>query len=316
MANDQLSDVLELIEVRGMVTGGFAVRGDWTARFPIDFPLKLLAVIGGGATLTADGLDGALELGEGDVVILNDRSWMQLRGGPGECVPRQLQLSAADPFVKVDGATGDGADVLIGGHVELNDVGEALLRQALPPVGLVRASAPGAEGLRHSLDRLVREVLGDRIGAAFAVRQYGQLVVLDVLRAYVEQAEQAEGWLRLLGDHRLRPAVTLMHDDPGRPWRLEELARAAAMSRTSFAERFRTVAGVPPLTYLNDWRMMLAQRALRDGDTRVGALAAKLGYTSESAFSNAFKRSVGLSPLRYRARLREEAATRFTPNSQ
>jgi AraC-like DNA-binding protein len=52
--------------------------------------------------------------------------------------------------------------------------------------------------------------------------------------------------------------------------------------------------------------MLLAQRALRDGDTRVGSLALALGYTSESAFSNAFKREVGVSPLRYRARVREQ----------
>jgi AraC-like DNA-binding protein len=58
---------------------------------------------------------------------------------------------------------------------------------------------------------------------------------------------------------------------------------------------------VPPLTYLNTWRMQLARHALRDSDTRVGPLAFRLGYTSESAFSNAFKRQVGMSPLRYRA---------------
>jgi AraC-like DNA-binding protein len=50
--------------------------------------------------------------------------------------------------------------------------------------------------------------------------------------------------------------------------------------------------------------MLLAQRALRDGDVRVGALATELGYASESAFSNAFKRVVGESPMRYRHRAR------------
>jgi AraC-like DNA-binding protein len=104
----------------------------------------------------------------------------------------------------------------------------------------------------------------------------------------------------------LQPALALLHDDPSRPWRLEELARAAAMSRTSFAERFRTVAGTPPLTYLTRWRMTLAQRALRDDETSVGSLAADLGYTSESAFSNAFKRELGESPLRFRSRTRKE----------
>ncbi|MDA0141124.1 helix-turn-helix transcriptional regulator [Solirubrobacter sp. CPCC 204708] len=85
---------------------------------------------------------------------------------------------------------------------------------------------------------------------------------------------------------------------------MQDLARAAAMSRTSSPERFRAAAGVPPLTYLNQWRMVLAQRALRDGDVRLGPLAAELGYGSESAFSTAFKRIAGESPLRYRQRVR------------
>jgi AraC-like DNA-binding protein len=76
------------------------------------------------------------------------------------------------------------------------------------------------------------------------------------------------------------------------------------MSRTSFAERFRAVAGMPPLTYLNQWRMLLARRALRNSDVRVGSLASELGYSSEASFSNAFKREVGESPLRYRYRAR------------
>jgi transcriptional regulator GlxA family with amidase domain len=79
--------------------------------------------------------------------------------------------------------------------------------------------------------------------------------LLKVLRAHIAQTtDLAPGWLRLLTDERLRPALELMHAETGKPWRLAELARATAMSRTSFAERFRTRAGVPPLTYLNSWR--------------------------------------------------------------
>jgi AraC-like DNA-binding protein len=104
-----------------------------------------------------------------------------------------------------------------------------------------------------------------------------------------------------------------MHAEPGKPWSLPELAHAAAMSRTSFAERFRTVAGQPPLTYLSRWRMLLAQRALRDRDVRIASLASDLGYASESAFSTAFKREVGESPLRYRHRVRDESPTQAKP---
>jgi AraC-like DNA-binding protein len=103
-----------------------------------------------------------------------------------------------------------------------------------------------------------------------------------------------------------------MHAEPGRAWRLETLARTVAMSRTAFATRFREVAGIPPLAYLHRWRMLLAQRALREGDDHVGALAATLGYGSESAFSTAFKRETGEPPLRYRRRAREESTAEAT----
>ena len=85
-----------------------------------------------------------------------------------------------------------------------------------------------------------------------------------------------------------------------RSWSLEELARASAMSRTGFTLRFRQTVGVPPLTYLLAWRMNLAARALRQDTTPVAALARSVGYTSESAFSNAFKRVMGTSPRHYR----------------
>ncbi|MFD8377031.1 helix-turn-helix transcriptional regulator [Streptomyces sp. NPDC059679] len=146
---------------------------------------------------------------------------------------------------------------------------------------------------------------GHRIGSAFAIRQHGQLLVLDMLRVYLDQTALPPGWLRVLTDERLHATVTLMHAQPGENWRLETLAQAVAMSRTAFATRFRAVAGMPPLTYLNRWRILLAQRALRDGDGHVGELASVLGYASEGAFSTAFKRVVGESPLRYRKRVRE-----------
>lgn len=313
MTDDQLSEVFELVEVRGVLSGGLAARGPWVSRAPIADPLKFFAMACGRARLTTDGIGRPVELEPGDVAILNNRSWLELQGGTGDTPRREvtpdLDVSPAR-FAGVEPGTGD---VVVGVRVDLNPAGRALLLDALPPVGHIRASAAAAASLRGCLGRLFDEVTGNRIGSAFAIRHYGQLLLLEVLRAWIGQAELPAGWLRLLADERLRPALRLMHADPAKPWGLEELARAAAMSRTSFAERFRTMAGMPPLTYLSRWRMLLAQRALRDGDVRVGSLAAELGYASESAFSTAFKREVGQSPLRYRYRVRGESPTRTKP---
>jgi AraC-like DNA-binding protein len=304
MIGDQLSEVLDIVEVRGVLTGGLAVRGPWVSHAVIQDPLKLIAMVCGRAQLTTDRIDGPLELESGDVAVLNNRSCLELRGGSGDGPPREVVPLEAESFIRLDGADRGTDDVVIGGRVDLNPAGRALLLQALPPVAHVRASVSTATNLRGSLDRLFDEVAGDRVGSAFAIRQYGQLLLLEVLRAYIEQAQLPSGWLRLLTDEQLRPTLTLMHAEPGKAWGLEELARAAAMSRTSFAERFRTVAGMPPLAYLNHWRMLLARRALRNSDVRVGSLAFELGYSSEASFSNAFKREVGESPLRYRYQAR------------
>ncbi|WP_448097491.1 helix-turn-helix domain-containing protein [Luteibacter yeojuensis] len=51
---------------------------------------------------------------------------------------------------------------------------------------------------------------------------------------------------------------------------------------------------------LTEWRMRLAERALREENTPVALVGQALGYTSESAFSNAFKRMTGHSPKAYR----------------
>jgi AraC-like DNA-binding protein len=99
-----------------------------------------------------------------------------------------------------------------------------------------------------------------------------------------------------------------MHAEPGRPWELGQLAKAASMSRSTFALRFKTVLGVAPLTYLTEWRMRLAEKALRDDGTSVAALAQSLGYASEAAFSHAFKRVTGSAPKRYRLAMKERSS--------
>ncbi|MBU2670531.1 AraC family transcriptional regulator [Actinoplanes bogorensis] len=248
------------------------------------------------------GPQGPVELAPGDVVLLNQRTYLEAYGGLGDGPPTELIPETSFDSMALDAADLATDDVLIGGWVQVNPAGHELLSTALPGLVHVRARTPAASRLAALVAQLFAEASSGRLGSAFAIRQNGQLILLEVLRAYLEQDEPPTGWLRLLADEPLAPALRLLHEQPGRTWELVELARAAGMSRTSFAARFRMVAGTPPLAYLSRWRMVLAQRALRDPDVRVGALAAELGYGSESAFSTAFKREIGESPLHYRRR--------------
>ena len=147
----------------------------------------------------------------------------------------------------------------------------------------------------------MEERAAGRPGSQLASAQLSQLLFIQILRAHVATSGPLDaGWLRALSDARIAPALHLMHGDPARSWHLEDLAQACAMSRTTFATCFKAAAGVAPLTYLTDWRMRLAERALADDGTPVSVVAQTLGYASESAFSHAFKRVTGSSPKAYR----------------
>lgn len=304
MMNDQLSEVLDLIEVRSIISGGTAVSGPWISDSRLDEDLKFFAVVQGSMRLSTDGTDTPLVLAGGDVAVLNGRRRVKLEGGSGDAVPVRLEPPASGTFVRAGEGLPGTEDIVIGGLVAVNTTGRGLLRQALPAVAHIRSGSDAAPQLRDLIDRLFAEVSGQRMGSAFAVRQYGQLLLVEVLRSFLRDTDLPRGWLKLVADERLRPAVALIHARRANPPSLEELSRAAAMSRTAFTERFRDVAGTPPRTYLNNWRMLVAQRELSSGDTRIRSLALDLGYASESAFSTAFKRSVGESPLRYRTRMR------------
>ena len=71
------------------------------------------------------------------------------------------------------------------------------------------------------------------------------------------------------------------------------------MSRSIFSERFTSLVGQPPMTYVLNWRIAVARDALRRGGRSVDEVAAATGYASASAFSTAFTRTVGRPPVRF-----------------
>lgn len=91
-----------------------------------------------------------------------------------------------------------------------------------------------------SLHTLAKEVVADRPGAMLASNQLAQVLCIQIIHSYLEASGPGTaGWLRALSDKRIAPALRLMHREPARAWRLDELAKQVAMSRTSFAVRFQ-----------------------------------------------------------------------------
>jgi AraC-like DNA-binding protein len=137
-----------------------------------------------------------------------------------------------------------------------------------------------------------------------------ELVLIEVLRVHLASAPAADhGWLAALHDPVVAPALALLHGAPERRWTVAELAAGAAVSRSTLDERFRQVLGRSPIRYLTEWRMHLAEDLLANTDSGVAAVARRIGYDSEEAFSRAFKRSHGASPSHWRV-ARQSVTTR------
>lgn len=301
MSIDPFSDILRFTNAESLVTGGFTAGGAWAIRFPAPDKIKFFAVVKGRCWARIEGEERPSRFETGDVGLLAaKRSFVLASDLDVPAVDAMTLFSRADKTGAV--VVGEGDDFAhIGGHVLLDPASGRLLADVLPPWIHVPAASPQAAAFRWLLDQLVAERRADLPGTPLATAHLAQLLFIQILRAHLRTSgPMPAGWLRALGDPRLAPALRLMHDDPARAWHLDELAKACAMSRTTFALHFRSVAGVAPLTYLTEWRMRLAERALREEATPVATIGQSLGYTSESAFSTAFKRMTGKSPRAYR----------------
>jgi AraC-like DNA-binding protein len=158
---------------------------------------------------------------------------------------------------------------------------------------------------RQPEKRTIIELLGSEIelarpGITAAVPALLDLLFLYLVRElYEERSEQSGGWAAALRDPGISAALEAMQSEPGAPWTVASLASRAGLSRAAFARRFHALIGQPPLAYLTWWRMSAASQML-EADLPLATIAERIGYSSEFAFSKAFKREIGASPGAFR----------------
>ncbi len=175
------------------------------------------------------------------------------------------------------------------------------------------AGSPIADGLPHLIvlplashaalapvcNLLMSEAFAEAGGRQVALDRLFDYLLIIMVRHVIDRGLVNGGVLAGLADPRLSRALTAMHEAPGKPWSLDDLADAAGMSRTRFADHFRSVVGRTPMDYLTLWRMTVARRRLAAGKS-VKSVAAEVGYESAAAFSRVFSRVLGQSPREQR----------------
>lgn len=266
--------------------------GRWALSFPAIDRLKFVAVVRGSNWMVLPKRAPEL-LYAGDVCLLGRTAYVVASHLDEAPIDGQALYPTGVDLARVGGDDTIG----IGGTVSFSAASADFLLDMLPEFMIVPRSSPGSGAVATILGLMNSEIERDAIGSDIVSARLADVLLVEAIRAYAAGVAAAEtGWLGALSDPRIGRAIRAVHDDVAQPWTVAQLASVAGMSRAAFSAEFARRVGQPPLAYLRAWRLTLARAALAHGDANVASVARSIGYTSHSAFSNAFRRAFGAPP--------------------
>lgn len=319
---DALSSVLATVRLTGLIF----LRADLRGRYGISMPPPTIShpsiqpasaehrlvmfhiVREGSGFVEVEGFSPQ-PLAQGDLIVVLDDLFHSLVDQPGRAtipsaklVPRFSDV-AAPPAVEV-GDSGDGSMRVVCGMLQFVARGFTPLLSALPPyLHIPCNSGPSSDWLQANISHVIREAEVGGPGSQTLLCGLTQLLFVETLRCHIARLPPEQtGWLAALNDLTVGRALQLVHADPAHDWTVGELAARAGASRSAFSARFSELLDTPPMTYLTRWRIRLATDFLEDPDATLSDISARVGYGSESAFSRAFKREMGVPPAAWRGR--------------
>nr|WP_163504025.1 AraC family transcriptional regulator [Halomonas socia] len=181
-------------------------------------------------------------------------------------------------------------------------MGESLVdATAADPVPM--ASVPMAAGMHGAVVRLLESLHEPGAAAAMGEARVRE-VVFEALKG--EQGPALRALVLHQGHYaRIVQVLTRLQVHYAEDISVEEMARQANMSLSTFHQHFKQIVHSSPLQYVKRLRLIKAQQLLMQDVRNVNRAAAAVGYRSVSQFSRDYKRYFGASPLQHR---REERA--------
>ncbi len=292
--SDPLSEIVRLLHPRAVFANLISGKGNWAVRYSEFGKPSFCIMLEGSCRLAVDGHEPTT-ISAGDFVLLPTT--------PGFTIS---SFVPAPPVYMDPNKVPEGAEVRYGEHTgepDMRSLGGSFVFECADPALLV-SLLPKVVHVRGSmrLSRLVQmvgeETVDQQPGNEFMRSRLAEMLLVEAMRS-TTSGSAPPGLLRGLGDERLAAALKQMHARIDQSWSVERLAKIAALSRSSFFERFARTVGVAPMAYLLSWRMEIAKDLLRRDELSVSEIAERIGYGSTSAFSVAFTRHVGQPPSHY-----------------
>lgn len=307
---DWLSHLLQIVTVTGQLEVRCAYGAPWRVAWgraaANEIPYHV--IVKGRAIFEDPETRTARELVSGDIVLLPHGASHVLHDGSGQTpIPTQQRQGSAGWMLSENDGQGEQLDLLCG-RFFIAPPHDRLIRNYLPTNLVARTiDGLGKDGIGSATDQLASlvglmrmESAGDRAGGRAVLNALSSALFTLVLRAASESEKAPEGLLALAGHPRLAPAITAMLADPGKRWKLPDLADLCGMSRATFMRRFQDRLGCSALDLLTDLRMSLAANELKKPTISTEAVSEMVGYQSVSAFRRVFTERMGMTPGEWR----------------
>jgi AraC-like DNA-binding protein len=300
---DVLSEILEVLQLRGTVYFRTAFSPPWSVEVPSHGRTARFHLAAEGQCHVRVGAGPDILLNTGDLIVIPNGASHVLSDAPGrpatnlDDVLQRVGYTGEGVFVYGGGAQGQGETKLICGHMNFAEGVDHPLLRALPSHLVVTAELRARASWLDELLRLItRQMFADSPGAKASVIRLTEALFIEVIRTCVDQDKNLRGIIEAMEDPRIGRALSAMHRGLGREWTLDGIAREVGMSRSRFAERFQSLLGCAPMSYLSDLRLQKAMALLSGTSEPVQRIATQVGYRSPAAFSRAFSSHYGRSP--------------------
>lgn len=260
-------------------------------------------VLAGRGVLEVEGAADTVAVGPGDIVVLPTGAEHWVKDAPTTRAP--WLTSILDRHEVVDGELRFGGDdgpttEIVCGVFALEGAAPSWFER-LPPIVVSRGGASERSWRTDVQSALRDEARAPTSGGSVIVNRLLESIIASALAdRLLDVAADVPASAAALRDRRIGAALGRLHEAPEEPWTVEHMAKVASMSRSAFADRFRSLLGLPPMRYLTELRLACAARLLRTTDMTVAEVARRVGYGSEESLARAFRTRFGRTPAAYR----------------
>ena len=300
---DSLTGMLRYIRMQSV----FYTRSELSAPWGIEMPamphtLMFHYLVSGQTHIQVGEHSMTLKPGEFVLIPQGQGHVIRHRAGARAEPLFDLALQAITEHYDVLGIGGGGENsLLLCGAATFNDPFTQRLLQQMPALLFMDlAEADKTSTLVQTLQLLAQEAMPPNPVTGVVISRLADVLMIHSIGHWLQQQQSSSGWVAAWKDKNIGRAVRAIHQHPEADWTVTKLASQANMSRTRFADVFRAMTQVTPLHYLTEWRFSLAQDKLRHSQSSLLDIALSVGYQSEAAFSRAFKKWVGQTPMQYR----------------